>query len=231
MADGQLPNAPIWDDVTTLRGDMLPHIDIIYGGFPCQDISVAGAGKGLEGKRSGLFFEIIRLAKEIKPAFLFLENVPAIRTRGLDRVIQELTKIGYDCRWTMLSAEDIGANHKRQRWFLLAYSRRELRTGGIEQGSYGLEVGKQNADKFERSSEMADTQCKRLEGRVQSDVSPDIGERPTKWWDIEPNVGRVAHGIPFRVDRLKGLGNAVVPLQAKTAFEILLYGKSECSTG
>jgi DNA (cytosine-5)-methyltransferase 1 len=129
MQSRELPAAPIWADVSTLRGSMLPQVDIIYGGFPCQDISVAGTGKGLGGQRSGLFFEIVRLAEEIKPTFIFLENVPAIRTRGLDIVIQELTKGGYDCRWTMLSAEEIGANHKRERWFLLAHATRQLPHG------------------------------------------------------------------------------------------------------
>lgn len=128
MADGSLPEAPIWDDVRTLRGDLFKdRIDIVYGGFPCQDLSVAGLGKGLEGKRSGLFREIVRLAKEIKPTFLFLENVPAIRTRGLDTVIQELTEAGYDLRWTMLSAQEVGAPHKRERWFMLAHANHRQR--------------------------------------------------------------------------------------------------------
>ncbi|NCX93455.1 MAG: DNA cytosine methyltransferase [Gammaproteobacteria bacterium] len=86
MQSGDIDRAPIWDDVTTLRGDMLPRIDIISGGFPCQDISVAGLGKGLAGERSGLFFEIARLVRECQPRFVFLENVPAIRTRGGERV-------------------------------------------------------------------------------------------------------------------------------------------------
>jgi DNA (cytosine-5)-methyltransferase 1 len=101
---------------------MLPRIDIIFGGFPCQDISVAGLGKGLEGDRSGLFFEIVRLARECEPRFIFLENVPAIRTRGGERVVKELASIGYDCRWTTLSAAAVGAPHKRERWFLLAHA-------------------------------------------------------------------------------------------------------------
>src|SRR5216684_4770914 len=83
MANGDLPNAPIWSDILTLRGAMLPRTpEIIYGGFPCQDISVAGRGKGLDGERSGLFFEIIRLVGEIRPRFVFLENVAAITVRG-----------------------------------------------------------------------------------------------------------------------------------------------------
>lgn len=121
QSEGKLHRAPIWDDVQTLTGPMLPPIDIIFGGFPCQDISVAGNGVGLEGKRSGLFYEIIRLTKETGAPFVFLENVPAIRTRGLREVIGAFTEIGYDCRWTCLSAASVGAPHKRERWFLLAY--------------------------------------------------------------------------------------------------------------
>src|SRR5437899_426718 len=101
---------------------MLPKIDIIYGGFPCQDISIAGHGKGLEGKRSGLFFEIMRLAEEIKPEFIFLENVANIRCKGLNTVIGEMDRLGYDCRWGILSAADVGANHKRERWWFLAHA-------------------------------------------------------------------------------------------------------------
>ena len=139
MRSGDIDKAPIWDDVTTLRADMLPRIDIIFGGFPCQDLSVAGRGKGLAGERSGLFFEIIRLVKELSPRFVFLENVPAIRTRGLSEVVNALTEIGYDCRWTCLSAGDVGAPHKRERWFLLAHAKSEglesnRNSGGIGEG-------------------------------------------------------------------------------------------------
>ncbi len=121
MQDGLLSRAPIWDDVTTLDGKQFRgQIDIIYGGFPCQDISVAGNGKGLAGNRSWLFKEIMRLAEEIKPKFIFLENVPAIRTRGLEHVAEWLACSGYDCRWDFVSAQEVGAPHIRQRWFCLA---------------------------------------------------------------------------------------------------------------
>lgn len=127
MAEGKIDCAPICTDIREITAGFIDvPIDIICGGFPCQDISVSGKGVGLEGKRSGLFFEIVRLAKEIKPTFLFLENVSAIRTRGLDRVIEELTEVGYDLRWCMLSASDVGAKHKRERWFLLAARRDAL---------------------------------------------------------------------------------------------------------
>lgn len=223
MAEGSLDYAPIWDDVTTLHADNLPSIDIIFGGFPCQDISVAGNGKGLEGERSGLFFQIVRLAKEIKPSFLFLENVPAIRTRGLDRVIEELAEAGYDCRWCMLSAAEVGANHKRERWFLLAHTRCSLRQGAIVEGTVRVEDPEQNADKFERSSKVSDHDILRMErARAEQQAARTNKCFRCDWWDAEPNVGRVAHGISARVDKLKCLGNAVVPEQAKEAFEQLM---------
>jgi len=234
MASYDIDRAPIWDDVTSLRGSMLPAIDIIYGGFPCQDISVAGNGEGLEGKRSGLFFEIVRLAEEIKPAFVFLENVPAIRTRGLDRVIQEFTQVGYDCRWTMLSAKDVGANHKRERWFLLAKSNGLGRDSGRDnrQGRQvcldeernnpaPLSDGEQpQFDAGAMGQVLADSESEQSGGLCVTGIPPDVTDR--SWWEVEPSVGRVVDELPFRVDRLKCLGNAVVPLQAKTAFKELM---------
>lgn len=130
MGSGDLPRAPIWDDVRTLKSEMLPAIDIIYGGFPCQDISVAGRGEGLGGERSGLFFEIVRLVSEIQPRFIFLENVSAITVRGAERVIGEFCRLRYDCRWGILSASDVGANHQRERWWLLAHAQGDGRIGG-----------------------------------------------------------------------------------------------------
>lgn len=124
MREGSLDLAPIWDDIRTLNGNDLRRnlgIDIIFGGFPCQDLSVAGNGKGLAGERSGLFFEVERLARAIRPRFIFLENVPAIRGRGADVVAARLACLGYDARWDCLSAYDVGAPHQRERWFMLAF--------------------------------------------------------------------------------------------------------------
>ncbi len=295
IASGELDNAPIWDDVTTLSGlrHLPANIDIVYGGFPCQDISVAGAGVGLGGERSGLYFEVERLVREIAPTFVFLENVPAIRTRGLERVVKGLSSLGYDCRWTTLSASQVGAPHKRERWFLLArradaksLSEREQAdqtyaksVGGEarhesfnvgesvpnslsiklrdEQGrsgwtsreglafprnngeteslahpeSVGRSQGRPESEGEQGRSlapicgpQMANAVCKGREGLR----SPRRGEQehsqpcPPAWWATEPDVGRVAHGVPARVDRIRGLGNAVVPLQARTAFEMLM---------
>lgn len=234
MQDGLLPRAPIWTDITSLRGKDIPEkVDIIYGGFPCQDISVAGHGRGLEGERSGLFFEIVRLAQEIKPTFIFLENVPAIRTRGAARVSQELAQVGYDCRWDTVSAQEIGAPHKRERWFMLAYSEsgvRKLRRAGRDKDKNSQRVGLHadrlrkdvpNPDKFncwdQWKNEMSkDRQMDKWQAEFDHNSNTGVG------WSAEPNVGRVANGIPQRVDRIKALGNAVVPIQAKTAFKRLM---------
>lgn len=221
MSDGEISTAPIWDDITTLLPSMLPRdgIDIIYGGFPCQDISTAGNGAGLEGERSGLFFEIMRLAKEIKPTFVFLENVPAIRTRGLGRIIEEFTEAGYDCRWGMLSAYDVGAPHKRERWFLLANANGERRRSKSLKEKTGID---EINDRHRERKALANTDCLRKlqSSGIKSECWQRIGDG--SWWPIEPNVGRVAHGIPKRVDRIKGLGNAVVPAQAREAFQRLM---------
>jgi DNA (cytosine-5)-methyltransferase 1 len=224
MRSGEIDRAPIWDDVTTLRGDMLPRIDIISGGFPCQDISVAGAGKGLAGERSGLFFEIVRLARECEPRFIFLENVPAIRTRGGERVVKELAAIGYDCRWTTLSAAAVGAPHKRERWFLLAHANgvRQLSA----QGQYDrISNGCKN---------VAHSTGERIQGlRASGEQEPDSygqerlslceGQRRIESnWSVEPDVGRVVNGLPNRTHRIRCLGNSVVPLQVREAFKKLV---------
>jgi len=234
MERGRLCSSPIWDDVKTLHRSHIGSmpIDIIYGGFPCQDISVAGRGRGLEGERSGLFFEIVRLAKEIKPKFLFLENVPAITSRGGLQVVREITEMGYDCRWCVISAASIGALHRRERWFLLAKS-----------SGKGLEG---HRDGTERSSEKESMPSSVHEYDVSNSPSLRCNqgssegiytERQTSkhaestnnssqvlnyWQNTEPPVCGVAHGVPNRVDRIRALGNAVVPSQAKKAFKILM---------
>ena len=216
MQSNDIDRAPIFTDVRGLRGEhFATKPDIIFGGFPCQDISVAGLGKGLEGERSGLFFEIIRLTKEINPSFVFLENVPAIRTRGLREVIRAFTEIGYDCRWTCLSASSVGAPHKRERWFLLAYanSLREL----SEQRQHDR-VGNSGEDVANSLCEGLERQRKITE-RAETKLNYTFDD---SWWSVEPRVGRVVNGLPMRPHRIKCLGNSVVPQQVRTAFKVLI---------
>lgn len=239
--DKSICHAPIWDDIRTLVGGYFHGVvDIIYGGFPCQDISVAGHGKGLAGERSGLFFEIIRLAKEIKPKFLFLENVPAITSRGGIEIVRTITEMGYDCRWCVISAASVGALHLRERWFLLGYAKYYGRDGSEERGSskasiYSCEEGKNQTCESKgtgSSSMLASESFSNSESNQSGGIfEPKPQSHPfdgdnrrfeTCWWKTEPNVGRVADGIPKRVDRLRSLGNAVVPAQCKKAFQILM---------
>jgi DNA (cytosine-5)-methyltransferase 1 len=220
MLTGDLDAAPIWDDIKTLTRLQLPEVDIISGGFPCQDISVAGAGVGLGGERSGLFYEIVRLAREIRPTFVFLENVPAIRTRGLREVVRAFTDIGYDCRWTCVSAAELGAPHLRKRWFLLAHSNgaRELQSAwGKPEGRDGLSISGETGS---NAASLGGNE--RAWGLGRESKAESVHTLTNDWWTTEPNVGRVAHGVPQRVDRLRGLGNAVVPAQAREAFERLI---------
>lgn len=284
---GQLPIAPVWDDIRTLTAKNLPHgIDIVYGGFPCQDLSIAGRRAGLAGKRSGLFFEIARIVGEIRPAFVFMENVPHIRSTGADVVTATMASLRYDCRWGVLSAADVGANHLRERWWLLAHAmrpeqRREQRQsetkadamghtvirgcsreprGGagtkFTDGYFQLEESHTNANgdgcqqqptleaaqtgEYALSrfgglrQDVADAQGVGIQGlRPEGKQEPEVHVREGlpkcnrdrtsgDWWSVEPNVGRVVNGCPRRCDRIRALGNGVVPAQAREAFKRLM---------
>ncbi len=121
--DGILPSFPIWDDVATLDGNpWRGTVDVLCGGFPCQDISAAGKGAGITGERSGLWKEYARLIGEMRPRFVFAENSPLLRTRGLGVVLEDLAALGYNARWGIIGARDVGAPHKRDRMWVLAYS-------------------------------------------------------------------------------------------------------------
>ncbi|MDX8400813.1 MAG: DNA cytosine methyltransferase [Gallionellaceae bacterium] len=123
-AEGWFPGLQVWGgDVRLFNpSEYAGKVDILAGGFPCQDISVAGNQAGVgEGTRSGLYREVLRIADEVRPGYLFLENVAAITSNGLDTVLADLAERGYNAVWKCLSAAEIGANHKRDRWWLLAY--------------------------------------------------------------------------------------------------------------
>lgn len=220
MHDGLIPGCPIWDDVRTLRADALPVVpDIVYGGFPCQDISVAGRGAGLGGERSGLVSEVFRLVGELRPGFVFLENVPAIRTRGADVVTGELARLGYDARWTVVSAEEVGAPHLRKRWFCLAADPERIKLWN--------EQGRGSRTHWKRAPVATDTSQERGSADADSlrklQPSGTVAELwgwacDSSWWGAEPDVERVVYGVPFGNDRTRSLGNAVVPAQAREAF-------------
>ena len=129
------PNTPIYNDVREITADTVIPVDVIAGGFPCQDISWAGRGRGIdydlseqEGTRSGLWWEMWRVIRDLRPRYVIAENVPALTHRGLDIVLGSLAQIGYDAEWQTISAASVGAPHIRERVFIVAYPTGE-RTG------------------------------------------------------------------------------------------------------
>ncbi len=312
------PDARRWNDVRYfLAGKRLRRtrdewaVDLVAGGFPCQDISYAGRGAGLAGERSGLWYEFARVVRVLRPRFVIVENVSALLTRGLDSVLGTLAAIGYDAEWACLPAAAFGAPHIRDRVFLVAHtedterwpvltpgrfrvaggdhvglrrrreqddaapgSRREAPADAPGERRRAGRPGRTVAPDQERLAEGPDPdadrgrlpqlaepngeQRGRLHGALGDDavgldhpVADGVGHgwqgvvptgaaagatlgsggvplatrvrRPSlhdgnaprphepHWWSVEPDVGRVAHGVPDRVDRLRGLGNAVVP--------------------
>lgn len=119
--DGTLAPFPVWDDIRTFDGTAwCGAVDVVSGGFPCQDISAAGNGAGLEGERSGLWVEMARIIREVRPRFAFVENSPMLTSRGLGTVLGDLAEMGFDARWGVLGADDCGAPHMRKRIWIMA---------------------------------------------------------------------------------------------------------------
>lgn len=241
MQEGWLHHAPIWGDILTFDGrPWNGKVDCVFGGFPCQDISVAGKGAGIkEGTRSGLWFELLRVVGEVRPQFVFLENVSAITHRGLDTVLAGLAEAGYDALWIDLRASDVGAPHRRERWFCLAY-----RNDGYNKQDLQVSTRWNTINSRSPTEDLADS----CEGIPLGERQPTSGRQggvanggiPAGIWSYDPadfpdavesGVGRVAYGVPKRVDRLKCLGNAVVPQQAAEAWRILYAAYLENTYG
>ncbi|MFW2097789.1 DNA cytosine methyltransferase [Acinetobacter sp. ULE_I057] len=137
--DGILKPFPIWSDITSFDGKPWKGVvDVVSGGFPCQDISAAGKGAGIDGERSGLWAEMARIVGEVRPKFVLVENSPMLVGRGLTRVISDLAKMGYDAQWARLSASNFGAPHQRDRLWIVAH------TQGIRLNKKGLSIGKKS---------------------------------------------------------------------------------------
>lgn len=287
--DGILPLFPIWDDISTFDGKPWRGIvDIVAGGFPCQDISVAGKGKGIEGERSGLWGEMSRVVDEVRPKFVFVENSPMLTSRGLGRVLGDLAKMGYNARWCVLGADDIGAPHRRKRIWMLGYSSDNglpatEKRKSIDERSNNSKTRKKQTRKFtgsgktrinetvewweydpaenlsapeimqrygfningeysesqkckpgecdsERDFSNADEHNERTNKRIQpkskererSEYREQSSTRRSR--STKPELGRVAHGVADRANRLKAIGNGQVPAVAATAFSILSEG-------
>jgi len=220
--DGMLDIFPVWDDVNTFDGTPWRGlVDIVTGGFPCQDISSAGTGAGLAGSRSGLFFQMCRIIKEVEPRLVFAENSPNLRTRGLGTVVGQLAEMGYDCRWCVLGAWHLGAPHKRDRMWILAYPK----------GVGGWTGSCKDETQLHRY-QSADGACASAGSRAgteaigggEANLLGDgilCGEGP---WADDSGVRRLDHGVPDRVERLGAAGDAQVPLVAAIAWQILSDG-------
>ena len=218
--DGALPAFPIWDDVRTFDGRPWRGIvDVVSGGFPCQDISAAGKGAGIEGERSGMWTEMARIIGEVRPRFAFVENSPMLTSRGLGRVLGDLAALGYDARWGVLGAVDAGAPHKRDRIWIVADAddrgdrRREQQPEGSE-GAWHVADG----------GGICDTASAGFPNGAREPLGqPDHYAQPERpdWWANEPDLGRVANGVAARADRLKAIGNGQVPAVAALAWEML----------
>ena len=263
QADGLLPRFPIWDDICTFDGKpWRGKVDVISGGFPCQDISAAGKGDGLDGERSGLWTQMARVVSEVRPPFVFVENSPMLVTRGLERVLGDLTSLGYDTRWTVMGAADVGAPHKRDRIWIVARQREflshpqhdRIRWWEQQQESIKETPRKVTDPSINRLHGQADQQIMESQGRAELQLgeprdTDELANAQNKgdvwrewelgfaqqehdsrgsqtdgrrqWWSVEPPVGRVAHGVANRVDRLKAVGNGQVPACAAAAWRLL----------
>jgi DNA (cytosine-5)-methyltransferase 1 len=230
--DKILPTFPIWDDVQTFDGKPWRGIvDVVSGGFPCQDISVAGKGDGLDGERSGMWKEMARIIGEVRPKYTFIENSPMLTTRGLERILADLASMGFNAEWGVLGAADVGANHGRGRiWIVgkMADTKKLQRNGFNNNSRISLETKQISKPRNgSREKNVAHTNSKRgCMWQANWENAEDAWESPRgswrrNWWNFEPNVGRVANGVASRVDRLKAIGNGQVPLCAATAWKLL----------
>ncbi len=251
------PDVPCYPDVRELRN--AERVDVLCGGFPCQDLSYAGKGAGIDGARSGLWSEYARLIGELRPGYVIVENVAALLARGLERVLGDLATLGYDAEWDCLPASAFGAPHRRDRLWLVAYPE------GAEWGDAQLQgvapTGERAAESGERSGalpgarDVADAEGLPVGARLREDEPRGVGRgRPgdgggededvqdaderalqpwrvggriaqtggSEWWAVEPPVGRVAHGVPDRLDQLAALGNALVPQIAEWLGRMIL---------
>lgn len=241
------PGVPRWRDIRTLTGESfyertgLHTVDVISGGFPCQPFSVAGKRRGAEDDRY-LWPEMLRVIQEIRPAWVIGENVAGIVNMALDTVLSDLGTLGYTCQAFIIPTCAVDAPHRRDRCAIVAYSERSG-CGGQRDVCNLRSIPETNCKRpsdqpckpSEISGNVADADNGSRDVRRKRELSAaestgtswaDHGGRAPEhgggeWWPAEPNVGRVADGVPFRVDRLKGLGNAVALPQFYPIFQAI----------
>tara|TARA_R100001443_G_scaffold15109_1_gene25006 strand:+ start:2252 stop:3130 length:879 start_codon:yes stop_codon:yes gene_type:complete len=250
ILDKHWPGVPKYKDIYEVKGSEIEPVDIICGGFPCQPVSQAGKRVGVDDER-WLWSEFYRLICEIKPRWVVAENVPGLLSANFGRafaeVLRDLAEGGYDVVWDVFPAGGpggVGALHQRQRIFIIG------KLAKSESKRHGRRTGKKRRikrRKFQQSKQrrskvgsktkgrskshgdnMADNDRKRLKKQLWPQSVEEESIERSSWWCTEPSVGRVANGVPNRVDRLRALGNAVVPQVAyKVARMIYEYTEKE----
>ena len=209
--DGLLPPFPVWDDVQTFDGHPWRGIvDVVSGGFPCQDLSVANQkGDGLDGERSGMWREMARIIGEVRPRFAFVENSPMLLNRGLDRVLGDLSQMGFDAKWGIMGADAVGAPHRRERIWIFAYPH-GFRP--IQRKHKGNRVSQQ--EDYPNKSNNRDGVWSEADRLLSLD----------KWSEFTSKLCGMDDGMASRMDRisrLKAIGNGQVPLCAATTWRLL----------
>ena len=209
IKDGVLPEAPIFGDIRTFNSEGFANaytglVDIVAGGFPCQDISVAGKGKGIDGERSGLWGEMARTVRIVRPRHVFVENSPMLSIRGASRVFGDLASLGFDARWGVLSAHETGAPHLRKRMFIVADS--------VGFGRNGVEKNKKSGCAIFNPQSF--TEWIELQAKLRIPVE-------TLLLNPVRGVLRNDDGLAAGMDRLKAVGNGQCSKQAAIAWRIL----------
>lgn len=217
-------DAIIYDDITKVNFRSIPKVDILTGGFPCQDISSSGKRAGITGSKSSLWKYYSKAIRILRPRFAFIENVSILINRGLDVVLADLASIGYDAEWYCVPASAIGAPHQRDRVYVIAYlpSERERFLSIFKRDKRSKDF---NINRDIKDASNTDNQRQSRKG--ENEIRQELFRKGTGQWTVEPKLDRVVHGIPCRMDRIKCLGNAVVPQIAEVFGEAIMSGYKE----
>ncbi len=235
--EGILPPFPIWDDVQTFDGKPWRGlVDVVSGGFPCQDISSAGKGAGIDGVRSGMWAHMGRIIRDVQPRYVFVENSPMLTIRGLGRVLGDLASLGYNAKWRMLGAADLGADHKRERIWIRAEmaNAAQLQRNGCGDHAERCMEHKEKSESGNncRAQDLADANGAQRERpelplRSHAEYSIAVSRSRIQSWKTDPSdlpesgVVRVVDELADGVDRLKAIGNGQVSIVAATAWRML----------
>jgi len=222
------PNVKRFTDIKKMGiEERIPHVNVICGGFPCQPVSCAGKRKGKEDAR-WLWPEFCRVVRSVRPEWVLIENVPGLLSADSGRlfagILRDLSESGYNAEWNIVSAASVGAPHRRERIFVMAHTDGwNVETHGKTGTSGQIHIaGENQLAACRKNVNVTNPVLNRLENLKQTGTTSGPIDRNADWWSVEPNVGRVAHGIPSRVDRLRALGNAIVPQCAQFVGQCLL---------